>query len=465
MKTVCLYFQVHQPFRFKRYRFFNIGHDHYYYDDYANESIMRKVAEKCYLPANQLLLDLINAHKGEFRVAFSISGMALDQFELYAPDVLDSFRRLVDTGAVELLAETNAHSLAALKSEQEFKRQVRIHEERLLKYFHKRPEVFRNTELVYSDRMGEQVAKMGFKGMLAEGAKHILGWKSPNMLYCNAIQPKLKVLLRNFKLSDDVAFRFSSKGWSEYPLNAEKYASWMTSLPENEEIINLFMDYETFGEHQWEETGIFDFLRALPETLLSSKKARFATPSEIMEKSQPVATIQVSHPISWADEEKDLTAWLGNELQEEAFNKLYDLEGQVARLDDPHIRKDWNNLQTSDHFYYMCTKFFSDGEVHAYFNPYESPYDAFINYMNILSDFAIRVESSLPETTTGANELKELILSKDKEIEKLKAQLDRLKKPSVVHRKKGVGNTRRPGSGKSAAKATRKTAPGSAKKS
>jgi len=428
MKTLSLYFQVHQPFRFKRYRFFNIGNDHYYYDDYANESILRKVIDKCYLPTNQLLTDLVQKHKGKFKLALSISGMALDQFELYAPEVMDSFKKLVDTGSVELLAETNAHSLATFKSETEFTRQIRLHEEKLFRHFGKKPEVFRNTELIYSDEIGQQVAKLGYKAVLMEGAKHILGWKSPNLLYCNAINPKLKVLLRNFKLSDDIAFRFSNKTWSEWPLTAEKYVGWIKAIPKNEEIVNIFMDYETFGEHQWKESGIFDFLSALPSEVLKTPGLSFGTPGEIAKKHQPISAIHVPHPVSWADEEKDLTAWLGNELQEEAYNKLYALEDMVSKIEDPEIQRDWMYLQASDHFYYMCTKFFSDGEVHAYFNPYESPYDAFINYMNILSDFTIRVESALPESAPDTNGLKELISVRDKEIEKLKKQLERLKR-------------------------------------
>ena len=460
MKTICLYFQVHQPFRFKRYRFFNIGNDHYYYDDYANESILRKVADHCYLPANRLLIDLIEKHKGKFKVALSISGMALDQFELYAPEVLDSFKDLVKTGSVELLAETNAHSLATFKSEKEFTRQVRLHEDKLSRHFDQKPEVFRNTELIYSDEMGQQVAKMGYRAVLTEGAKHILGWKSPNLLYCNAINPKLKVLLRNFKLSDDIAFRFSNKAWSEWPLTAEKYVGWLNALPKNEEIVNIFLDYETFGEHQWKETGIFDFLAALPGEVLRNPDLIFGTPGEIARKYQPVSAIHVPHPISWADEEKDLTAWLGNELQEEAYNKLYALEDMVSQVDDAEVQRDWMYLQASDHFYYMCTKFFSDGEVHAYFNPYESPYDAFINYMNILSDFTIRVESALPETAPDTHGLKELISEKEKEIEKLRKQVERLKKePRPQHSKKITKTPVKTTAKKTTSRAGRKTQP------
>jgi alpha-amylase len=352
--------------------------------------------------------------------------------ELYAPDVLESFKKLAATGYVEFLAETNAHSLAALKDETEFRTQVREHVEKIEKHFGQTPQVFRNTELIYSDEIGAMVSRMGYKAMLTEGAKHILGWKSPNYLYCNAIDPKLKVLLKNFKLSDDIAFRFSNKGWEEYPLTTEKYVSWLKQIGKNEETVNLFMDYETFGEHQWEETGIFEFLKALPETVFASSDFTFSTPSELTENLQVVSAVHVPHPISWADEERDLTAWLGNALQEEAFNRLYDLGDKLKQVQDPVLKKDWDYLQVSDHFYYMCTKFFSDGAVHSYFNPYDTPYDAFINYMNVLNDFTLRVNAAVPQTgveqeisnLTGIIEEKEEIISKyEEEIYELNKQL------------------------------------------
>jgi len=394
MRTICFYFQVHQPFRIKPYRFFDIGEDHYYWDDYLNKSVVRKVAQKCYLPMNALLLDLIHQHNGAFKVAFSISGVCLDQLEAYAPDVLDSFRKLVDTGHVELLSETDAHALCSLKSKEEFKRMVHNHAEKIKRIFNGyEPKVFRNTELIYSDKIGGMVAEMGFKGMLTEGAKHILGWKSPNFVYQNAEHPELKVLLKNFQLSDDIAFRFSDKTWSSYPLTIEKFIPWINAIPQEQEVLNLFMDYETFGEHQWAETGIFEFMKALPGAVLQQTDFGFSTPSEVVEQGNAVAKIHVPTPISWADEERDLTAWLGNDMQKEAFNKLYELEGRMKSIDDPELQRDWNYLQTSDHFYYMCTKFFSDGAVHAYFSPFETPYDAFINYMNALSDFILRVRN------------------------------------------------------------------------
>lgn len=391
MRSICFYFQVHQPFRLKKYRFFDIGNDHSYYNDYENRTIMRKVAEKCYLPANQLFLDLVNEYGDNFKIAYSLSGTVIDQFELYAPDVLESFQKLFATGRVELLDETYSHSLSALRPEDVFDYQVNRHRRKVKELFGLQPKIFRNTELIYSDEIGEKVAKLGYEGMLTEGARHIMGWKSPNYLYCNAVNPKLKLLLKNFKLSDDIAFRFSNQAWEEYPLTAEKYVSWLNAIDPNEEVVNLFMDYETFGEHQWKETGIFDFMRALPEKVFKYSDYQFHTPSEVVAKYNPVGKLNVPYPISWADEERDLTAWLGNELQNEAFENLYKLFERVKELDDPELWRDWLYLQTSDHFYYMCTKWFSDGDVHKYFNPYSSPYEAFINYMNILSDFRIRL--------------------------------------------------------------------------
>ncbi|HOE04448.1 MAG TPA: glycoside hydrolase family 57 protein [Bacteroidales bacterium] len=392
MKNICFYFQVHQPFRLKRYRFFDMGHDHYYFDDYSNRSIMRKVAQKCYLPTNQLFLEMINRYQGRVKICYSLSGVAIEQFEKYAPDVLDSFKRLAETGHVEFLAETYAHSLSALHSEEEFAAQVKIQNDMLKTHFGISPTAFRNTELIYSDQIGEMVANMGFKVMLTEGAKHVLGWKSPNFMYCNAINPRLKVLLKNFRLSDDIAFRFSNRAWEEWPLTTEKFIGWLNAGDPKDEVINLFMDYETFGEHQWAETGIFDFLKALPESVFNYTDYGFSTPSELADTLLPVSAIHVPYPISWADEERDLTAWLGNELQDEAFEKLYQLEESVKKTGDAQILKEWRMLQTSDHFYYLCTKWFSDGDVHKYFNPYDSPYSAFINYMNVLSDFIIRIE-------------------------------------------------------------------------
>jgi alpha-amylase len=424
-KAICLFFEVHQPFRLKRYRFFDLGKDHYYYDDFTNESIMRKVAEKCYLPANNLIMDLVARHKGKFKVAFSLSGIAIDQFRLYAPEVLDSFRKLAETGSVEFLAETDAHSLASLKDRKEFTRQVNTHKDLLKEHLGVEPSSFRNTEMIYSDQIGSWIADMGFKSMLTEGAKHVLGWKSPNFLYCNALNPRLKILLRNFVLSDDIAFRFSNRDWIEWPLTADKYAAWLNKLAPKSELVNIFIDYETFGEHNWKETGIFDFMSHLPGTVLKKTQYKFMTPSEVADNLQPVSAISVPSPISWADEERDITAWLGNELQNAAFEKLYSLADKINNCEYDMLKKDWTYLQTSDHFYYMCTKFFSDGAVHAYFNPYETPYDAFMNYMNILSDFEIRINRMCPATEEQIEILKldSQIRAKDEIIAKQTAEL------------------------------------------
>ncbi len=397
MRSICFYFQVHQPYRLKTYRFFDIGADHHYYDEQQNSFIMRRVADKCYIPMNQVLLDLINEYGSAFKVSFSISGTAIDQFEAYAPDVLDSFKALAATGNVEFIAETHGHALVALKSKEEFFEQVEMQKKKVEKHFGQTPTTFRNTELIYSDGIGEMVAEMGFDLMLTEGAKHVLGWKSPNYMYSNAINPKLKLLLKNFRLSDDIAFRFSQQSWPEWPMTTEKFVGWLNDIDPEEEVVNLFMDYETFGEHQWPETGIFEFMRALPGRVFSDSNFTFNTPSELGKKLQPVSSVHVPYPISWADEERDLTAWLGNELQDEAFDKLYSIKEKVEHCDDPDIKRDWIYLQTSDHFYYMCTKWFSDGDVHKYFNPYGTPYEAFINYMNVLSDFVIRVDENYKE--------------------------------------------------------------------
>jgi len=413
----------------KRYRFFNIGNDHYYYDDYLNESIITRVAERSFLQANKVIGQIIREFGSQFKVSFSISGVALDQLQLYAPEVIESFQKLAKTGSVEFLAETYSHSLVALKNKEEFVRQVDEHRQKIRELFDQDPKVFRNTELVYSDKIGADVADMGFTTMLTEGAKHVLGWKSPNYMYCNAINPRLKVLLRNFRISDDIAFRFSNVGWSEYPLTADKFAAWLKKLDKKEETVNLFIDYETFGEHQWMESGIFEFLKALPKAIYKSTNFTFSTPSEISSQLLPISTISVPYPISWADEERDLTAWLGNELQVDAFNRLYAITEKVRKCKDDKIQKDWRYLQSSDHFYYMSTKFFTAGTTQAYFNPYETPYDAYINYMNVLSDFTIRVNSMVPESRSDQDiaGLTQVISEKDRLIQKYESELKRLK--------------------------------------
>jgi len=408
MKNICLYFQVHQPFRLKRYRFFDVGKDHYYYDDYLNKHILKKVANRCYLPTNELLYSLLNEYKGQFKVSFSLTGIFLDQCELYAPEVIESFKKLAATGQVEFLSETYSHSLAALGNPEEFTVQVNLHKRKIESLFGVTPTVFRNTELVYSDGIGELVSKMGFKAMLAEGAKHVLGWKSPNFIYYNVIEPRLKVLLRNYKLSDDIAFRFSNRSWSEWPLKAETYLHWLKGTPVNEDFLNLFMDYETMGEHQPVESGIHQFLEHLVRQIIQDPATGFALPCEIADGHQAVGPLSVPFPSSWADEERDLSAWLGNEMQKEAFKKIYSLRKLVIQANDPELSKDWAYLQSSDHFYYMSTKFFADQSVHNYFNPYNSPYDAFINYMNIVSDFIIRLEKKVKRVVYKGIPIEEL---------------------------------------------------------
>ena len=392
MKNVCFYFQVHQPWRLKTYRFFNMGNDHNYLDDFTNRAIMQKVARECYLPMNALLLSLIEEHKGAVKCSFSITGSAIEQFKAYAPEVLDSFKALAATGCVEFLAETYSHSLSSLYSVDEFKHEVKLHTAMIKEEFGVKPTAFRNTELIYSDNIAKAVEGMGFKTMLAEGAKHVLGWKSPNFVYTDAVDNKLRLLLRNYKLSDDIAFRFSNEGWPEWPLTADKFAEWVAG--ENGDVVNLFMDYETFGEHQKASTGIFDFMKALPAALLA-KGIEFKTVSEASKQLQPVAVLHCPHAMSWADEERDVTAWLGNDLQNEAFGKLYALAPRIKKVKNKDFEYVWHFMQNSDHFYYMATKWFSDGDVHSYFNPYGSAYEAFINYMNVLSDFQIEVEKAL----------------------------------------------------------------------
>lgn len=428
MKSVCFYFQIHQPFRLKRYRFFDIGNDHYYYDDYNNEEIITRIARNCYLPANNTILQMIKDTKGKFRVAYSISGIALEQMELYAPEVIDSFKELTKTGCVEFLAETYAHSLSSLRDDtDEFEKQVKTHMKKIENLFGVKPTVFRNTELIYSDEIGERVANMGFKGMLTEGAKHVLGWKSPNYVYCCANNPRLKLLLKNFKLSDDVTFRFSDWSWNQYPLTADKFMGWIKDTPDNEDVVSLFMNYETFGELQSAGTGIFEFLKALPY-FADQMGIDFQTPSQIFSSRKPIDQINAPYPISWADEERDLSAWLGNELQRSAFDKLNAIGERVRLSRDKRLLQDWYYLQSSDHFYYMSTKYFSDGAVHSHFSPYDTPFDAFTNYMNVLSDFIARVNACFPEGVDNEelNSLLQTIDAQGKLIEQLQEKCTEL---------------------------------------
>ncbi len=383
MASVCFYFQVHQPTRLRRYTVFDKSDR--YFDDHKNSFVCRKVANKCYLPANRLILDLIRRFEGRFKVAYSITGILLEQLQQYSPEVMSTFDALAETGCVEFLAETYYHSLSFLYSPDEFIEQVDKHTETIQALFGQKPKVFRNTELIYNNELAALVESMGgFDAILSEGADHILGYRSPNFVYKPQGCEKLRLLLKNYQLSDDIAFRFSNRTWTEWPLTAEKFSQWINNVNGNGNVVNLFMDYETFGEHQWEDTGIFDFMKHLPGRILNHPDNDFKTPSEVIGSYQPVGTVDVPHVISWADTERDLSAWLGNAMQSNAIHELYRIENKVKKAGDEKLIADWRKLQTSDHFYYMCTKYFADGDVHKYFNPYKSPYDSYINFMNVL---------------------------------------------------------------------------------
>ncbi len=401
MVSMCFYFQVHQPYRVRKYSVFDIGKEKEYFSDRSgtkldNKWIMNKVSGKCYLPTNAVLLELLNKHP-EFKVSFSFSGVFLEQLEEFAPEVLKSFQDLVATGRVEILSETYYHSLSFLYDKLEFREQVRLHGKLVKQLFGVDPKVFRNTELIYNNELASEIEEMGYKGIIAEGADHLLGWRSPNFLYRPTGAENIKVLLKNYKLSDDVAFRFSNKGWKEWPLDARKYSDWLNSVNGNGEVVNLFMDYETFGEHQWEDTGIFEFLRHLPGEFLKHPDNDFKTPSEVVDSYDVKGEYDCHNFISWADMERDLSAWRGNEIQDAAMDRIYALGEKVKLTGNGELIHRWRKLQTSDHFYYMCTKWFSDGDVHKYFNPYESPYDAFIAYMNVLQDLEMEVNEILKE--------------------------------------------------------------------
>ncbi len=424
MKAICFYFQIHQPFRLKRYRFFDIGNDHYYYDDFANDDIITRIAHHSYIPAAESLLRMIEQSNGAFRCALSITGVALEQCEHYVPEFIDLLKKLADTGKVEFLAETYAHSLASLAEPEEFAAQVKAHDDKIFELFGVRPKVFRNTELIYCDDLAPQIAAMGYKGVITEGAKHILGWKSPNYVYSAASAPKLKMLLKNSKLSDDISFRFSNSEWDAYPLTADKYIDWIANTPDDEQIVNLFMNLETFGELQNRDTGIFQFLEALPR-FAKERGIDFWTPSEAISKLKPVGELSVMHPISWADEARDTSAWLGNKLQNEAFSKLYSVAERVRLCDDRRLKQDWYYLQASDHLFYMATKHMNDGAVHSHFSPYETPFQAFTNYMNVLSDFIVRVEEQYPLSIENEelNSLLKTIRNQAAEIETLNKEV------------------------------------------
>ncbi len=436
MKNVAIYFKIHQPYRLKKYRFFDIGNDHYYYDDFANDDIITRIAETSYIPTARTLLDIINSKDNNFKCSISISGTAIEQLQIAAPEFIELLKKLADTGKVEFLSETYAHSLASLQEPEEFIRQVKAHDDLIKELFGQTPAIFQNTELIYDDDISTIVESMGFKAMITEGAKHILGWKSPDFLYKSAVAPKLPLIIINRKLSDDISRNFNNTNWDQYPLTAEKYINWINELPENEQCLNLFFSMETFGSFLPEESGIFNFLKALP-SFANQHGIKFSLPSEIIEQYKPVDELSIPFPISSVDEAKDVSAWCGNQLQKEALGKLYAVAQRVNLASDRRLKLDWNRLQSSDHFYYMSTKNLSDGASHALFSPYDSPFSAFTNYMNVLADFLVRVEEQFPEDIDN-EELNSLLLtiknqageinSLKKEVKSLRNDLTNIKK-------------------------------------
>lgn len=398
-RGITLYLHVHQPLRVRDYSVFDTAIDHNYFNepdplsDRNNEKVFNKVANKSYRPMNALLEKLLKTHD-DFKVSLSITGTFIEQAEQWAPDVIESFQRLVATGKVEIVSETYYHSLAFFYSRDEFVRQVEAHKDKIRELFGVETSVFRNTELAYNDSLAQWADEYGFKGILAEGWDPILDWRSPNFVYQPEGTKNISLLLKNYKLSDDLAFRFSDKAWQEWPLTADKYTEWVNASIEDAPLINLFMDYETFGEHQWQDTGIFDFFEDFVGRWLSNPDNTFYTVSDALEANKPVGTLSMPSTVTWADSERDLTAWLGNSMQQEAMGHLYALESDILRTEDVALISDWRKLQTSDHAYYMCTKWFTDGDVHAYFSPYESPYDAFLYYMNVIRDLRWRLHET-----------------------------------------------------------------------
>ncbi len=391
MASVCFYFQMHQPYRLRRYSVFDTGFD--YFDDAKNAEICRKVADKCYRPTTRLILDLVRRHEGRFRVSYALTGVLIDQLKQWAPDVVDLFVQLAETGCCEFISETYYHSLSFLYSREEFREQIFKHRALMKNLFGAEPSTFRNTELIYNNDLARFISGLGeYRTILCEGVDGLLGYRSPTFLYRPPTAPDITLLLKNYRLSDDVAFRFSNRGWEDWPLTAEKFAKWVNQINGNGYVCNLFMDYETFGEHQWEETGIFSFLDALPEKIFDVNPGQndFLTPCQCGLTYEPEGEYDVPHMISWADTERDLSAWLGNAMQSNSLLELYKLEDAVKAKCDEALLSDWRRLTTSDHFYYMCTKYFADGDVHKYFNPYESPYDSYINFMNVLDSIRSR---------------------------------------------------------------------------
>ena len=431
MKTICLYFEIHQIIHLKRYRFFDIGIDHYYYDDYENERSITEIAERSYMPALNTIGDMIRENNGLFKVAFSISGVGMEQLEMHAPQVIAKLQELNDTGCVEFLAEPYSHGLSSLANEEAFAADVKKQAQKMKDYFGKQPTVLRNSSLIYSDDIGGQVAAMGFKGMLTEGAKHVLGWKSPHYLYHCSVAPNLKLLLRDVELSDDISLRFNNSEWEGYPLFADNYINRIAALPEEEQLINIFMELSALGMAQPLSSNILEFLKALP-ACAKEKGIVFSTPSEICAKMKSVASVDVPDTLSWVDEERDVSCWLGNAMQREAFDKLYSVADRVRIVSDPRLSQDWDYLQASNNFRFMTTK---PSNVGLDRGIYSGPFDAFTNYMNILGDFISRVQALYPEEvdndeltalmTTIRNQGDEIEM-KDKEITRLKTKLEKM---------------------------------------
>lgn len=463
MKTVCLYFEIHQNIHLKRYRFFDIGTDHYYYDDYENARSITETAERSYVPALKALIEMAEANPGEFKCAISLSGCAIEQLENHAPQCIELLQQLNDTGCVEFLAETYSHGFSSLKNEDTFRDEVHRLCKKVKSLFGQDPKIFRNSCLIYSDDIGELVASMGFKGMLAEGAKHVLGWKSPHFVYNCCRDPRLKLLLRDYSLSEDISFRFNDSSWNEYPLFADTYADWIAQLPEEEQVINIFMELCALGIFQPLSSNILDFMKALPAQF-KKRGITFSTPSEICGRVKSAGDLTVTYPTSWVDEERDLSPWLGNVMQREAIDKLYSIADRVRICRDRRLMQDFDYLQASNNLRFMSTKPNSYG---GYRGIYDSPYDAFTNYMNILGDFITRVNDRYPLDidneelnsllTTIKNQGEELEV-KDKEISKLQNMLARFEKNN------GEDDKNAP-KAKSAKKAsTKATAKASAKK-
>ena len=430
MKTICLYFEIHQIVHLRRYRFFDIGTDHYYYDDYANESSITDIANRSYIPALQALLQMVRESDGYFKVAFSLSGVGLEQLELYAPQVIDLLKELGKTGCVEFLAEPYSHGLSSLANEEFFRYDVERMVKKVKEMFGKTPKVFRNSSLIYDNDIAAQVAAMGFKGVLTEGAKHVLGWKSPHYLYHASGNPNLRLLLRDFKLSDDISLRFSNTSWDAYPLMADTYMDWIAETPAEEPLINIFMELSALGIFQPLSSNILEFFKALPAEA-RKRGITFSTPSEVIKNLKPVGPIDVPYPLSWVDEERDTSCWLGNVMQREAFNKLYSVAERVMIGADPRLMQDWDYLQASNNFRFMTTKHNSVGMNRSI---YDGPYDAFTNYMNILGDFISRVNNLYPSDIDNEqlNALLTTIRNQDQEIAALHHELDKLRGETPV---------------------------------